>query len=276
MLRSLTLTALAGVVFLAPGLPLPKSGALPPPDGVKNKEGPAKVQQLRGGLALFDGKVVYVVNPGGGIDARDVETGQVLWTTEKKLYWPLAVHGRLLVVRERDPQKANLVRLVFLDLDQKGKVVKQCEPVEFPAVWWNDPISHYIGGAPKPTPLVPVFHSENRIENGKLMIAWETGWIMGLAKDATQVKKGLFAVDLESGKVQVLQAEKSFVEPKEIVVGERKFTVIDVTTQSNPNVGINITSTVPKLLATDTKTGKVAWECVLRGGLTKTVNFLAP
>jgi hypothetical protein len=256
-----------------------------------------KVLQLRQGLVVFDAQAAYAVNPDGGIDALDLQTGKLLWTAsptippkgkdgnltfgpapEKSCYWPLAVHGRLLVTRERIPQKGNLVRIVLLDLDQKGKVAKHFAPIEFPVVWWNDPGSQYIGGAgPAPIPPPPVFRCENSIEGGKLLIAWEGIWSDGpLPGSAKQVKKGLFEVDLETGKGRVLPADKKITEPVHIVVSDRKFTVVDSTTNTKPSPGIFVTTTVPNLQATDTTTGKLAWQMKLRGGSTVTINSLAP
>jgi hypothetical protein len=264
-----------------------------PTQAQEGEAGPAKVQSFRAGLVLLDGEAAYAVNPSGGIDALDLQTGKLRWSTapakgkdepggpnvlaQAGCYWPLAVDGRVLVVRERHPdrQKWKLARLVFLDLSQKGKVVKRFEPAEFPVAWWNDPVFQSIGGAaPRPLPPPPVFRSETHIESGRLLLAWESGSALPAAKQET--KRGVIEVDLKSGQVRALPSEKKLTEPTEIVLGERRFTVTDATTLSKGGPGISSTSTFPILQAIDTQTGKSAWQHTLRGGSTVTVNYLAP
>jgi hypothetical protein len=126
-------------------------------------------------------------------------------------------------------------------------------------------------------PPPPVIHCENYIENGKLLIAWEGSWTVLTGKGAIkEEKKGLFEVDLQTGKGRALPPEKKITEPAQIIVGDRKFTVVDVTTETKPAPGVVITNTVPNLLATDTTTGKVTWNLKLRGGMTVKVKALAP
>ncbi|MFO0969615.1 MAG: hypothetical protein U0793_28990 [Gemmataceae bacterium] len=266
---------------------------------------PPKAQKsLRAGLVLVDAKTAYLVNPLGGVDALDLQTGKVLWTAAppkaedaktgpsvfaQECFWPMAVTGRLLVVRERNPapEKSNTVRIVLVDLDHDGAIVKRFPPTEVPVAWWNDHVVRSSGGAaPKPLPPAPVFRSESRIESGRLFIAWES--VIPIPATKTAKKSGVIEVDLESGKVRDATADKKHAEinePEGIVVGERKLLVVD-DDGSAPDVpklkeppkvsGVSTTTIVPMLRAIDLRTGKVAWQRVLRGGSTVTINSLAP
>ena len=276
------LGALLGICFLAS-----------PIVAQEKRDAPPMVQKsLRAGLVLLDEKTAYAVSPTGAMDAVDLQTGKVLWTVTPPrapdtnasgfehhgCYWPMAVDGRRLVVRERDSDmhKWKTIRILVLDLNQKGKVVKQFD-AELPGVWWNDPIRHIAGGARLPPPPVPVFRSESRIEDGKLFVAWESEswWMDRPEKEIKKGESGLIEVDLQSGKVRQRKSDKKTTEPTQIVVGERKLTVIDVTTESRSGP-VTSSSTLPRLQAIDTKTGKVVWQRLLRGGWTFGANGLAP
>ncbi len=252
----------------------------------REKAPPArKTHSLRRGLVLLDDRAAYAVNPEGGIDALDLQTGKLLWATPKGSYWPLAIQGNLLLARRRDPGKRNVIRISSLDLTQKGKVVKESAPIEFPAAWvgpdWNDPVSRYIGGAPPPPlPPGPQFRYEARLDGGKLLMAWEASWEGGpFVPGPRQEKKGVVEVSLAGGGVRLLPSDRKLApvkEPKEIVVGQRKVLVGDVMTRTEPGKGIIATRVIPVLHAIDTRSGKEAWRRPLRGGSTTTINYLAP
>ncbi|MFO0970123.1 MAG: hypothetical protein U0793_31615 [Gemmataceae bacterium] len=279
-----SIKSLFGLATLLVGHMLPTTTA-----AQEKKPDAATFQTFRGGLVLLDEKAAYAVNPLGCLDALDHQTGRVLWTAfpdgykeAKGCYWPLAVYGRLLVVRERDPDRHEWgkARIAFLDLDQKGKVVKRLEAVEFPVFWWNDPVFQSVGGRP-PDPIspAPVYRSESHVQGDKLLIAWRSRTAKPSAKEAT--KAGVIEVDLESGKVRELPADKALTEPKEpaeVTLGERKFVVKDITSESRsgPGGGIYSTSTVPTLVVSNPKTAKIAWQYTLRGGSGLTINTLVP
>jgi hypothetical protein len=252
----------------------------------QEKAPPARqTHSLRAGLVLLDDRAAYAVNPEGGIDVVDLQTGKLLWSTQKGSYWPLAVQGNLLLARRREPGKRNVIRVSSLDLTQKGKVVKESGPIEFPAAWvgpgWNDPVSRYIGGAPpRPIPPGPQVRYEVRLGGGKLLMTWEASWEAGLLPPGIrQEHKGLVEVSLAGGGVRLLPSDRKLApvkEPKDIVVGQRKLLILDVMTRTEPGKGIITTRIVPVLHAIDTRSGKEAWRRPLRGGSTTTVNYLAP
>jgi hypothetical protein len=193
----------------------------------------------------------------------------------------LTIHGNLLVTRERGA-KPNVVHITVLDLAQKGKVMKKSDAIEFPAwvtIDWQDATFEHVGGAKRNPPAfrgATTLRREVRIEKGKVLFAWEAD---GQPRaDEGKAKSGIAEMDLETGKVRMLPADKKLTELKElkeIVVGDRKFTVADITKRSGTR-GISTTSTVPTLQAFNTNTNKLAWQRTLRGGSTTTVNQFAP
>ena len=60
--------------------------------------------QTEGVLFDTDDNVVYTVNNNGGIDALELKSGKLRWTTpenDRRFYYPIAVVGDRLVTRAR-------------------------------------------------------------------------------------------------------------------------------------------------------------------------------
>src|SRR5579862_6323964 len=74
------------------------------------------------GAADAAGKVAYVQGVNGGIEALDLKTGKVLWTTEE-FAQPLAVIGNKLLVQVREDNKPNALRVLTHDTANKGKKI---------------------------------------------------------------------------------------------------------------------------------------------------------
>jgi hypothetical protein len=71
-------------------------------------------------------RTALVSSPKGGIQAIRLEDGKVLWTNEAVKAQPWLAAGRRLVARGE--------RLFVLDLDDNGKLLRKCDPLNFPKV----------------------------------------------------------------------------------------------------------------------------------------------
>ena len=85
-----------------------------------------------GGVADPAGKVGFVPNPGGGIDALDLATGHLLWDT-REAPRPLLATADRLFTQAPAGRAAYQVWVVVLDTTRKGKRVLRSRPVAFPA-----------------------------------------------------------------------------------------------------------------------------------------------
>jgi hypothetical protein len=158
---------------------------------------------LPAGVADAAGRTGYVPNAGGGIDALDLETGQVLWTSPQATK-PLAVAGRRLVAQAPETGKANSVRIVVLDVTQKGKRVLQSDPVVFPD-WVVVGTAHGRS-----------FASAGRLHQGDLLLRWRAGaFYAGGAAPPPEVLRrarksaaGVARVSLDTGRVEMLAPDK--------------------------------------------------------------------
>src|SRR5215472_9076676 len=72
-----------------------------------------------GGIADPVANIAFVTNTAGGIDAIDLNKGELLWDT-KDAARPLAVVGKKLAVQVPIAGKANEVRIFLLDSAAKG------------------------------------------------------------------------------------------------------------------------------------------------------------
>jgi hypothetical protein len=83
------------------------------------------------GVAEPSGRTGYVTNASAGIDAIDLLTGELLWSTEVASR-PLLVFDDRLVAQRAVKEETNVLELVVLDLTQQGKLVLSSDPVVFP------------------------------------------------------------------------------------------------------------------------------------------------
>ncbi len=161
------------------------------------------------GVADAEGKVGYVPGAKGGVEAINLETGEVLWTTKDNAK-PLALSGKLLAAQVAVPGKANSIRIAVLDRNEKGKQVKLSDPVEFPD-WVSVDVTYGRS-----------FSSQAHIEKGELLLKWKANaFYAGGAPPPPQVieaaKKqasGIARVNLETGKVTMQPPDKAPTEPK--------------------------------------------------------------
>jgi hypothetical protein len=113
LLAGVALTLLPGGLLAAPAPP--------------RKTAPA-YWALPWGIVDGAGRSGYVANSSGGIDALDLDTGKLLWSSPAGGR-PLALVGRRLVVQSAVKDKPNGVRVLVLDTTRKGKVLLESEEV---------------------------------------------------------------------------------------------------------------------------------------------------
>ena len=154
---------------------------------------------LPGGAAAPDGKTGYVTNPKGGIDAINLESGELLWET-KDASRALAAFPKGLAAWALVPGKANSVRILVFD--SKGKRQRESDPVVFPD-WVS--VSLTYGRS---------FAAQAEIVKGDLLLSWEAhAFYAGGARPPPEVVKaakkdasGTARINLETGKVEMLKA----------------------------------------------------------------------
>src|SRR5262249_9479270 len=115
---------------------------------------------LPGGVADPEGKIGYVTNPTGGIDAIDLESGKLLWATDDASR-PLVAFDHKLAAQATVKDRPNSVRVLVLDSSDKGKRLLLSDPVVFPD--WV-----VIGQA-----YGRSFESRGRVERGAVLLKWE-------------------------------------------------------------------------------------------------------
>jgi hypothetical protein len=173
------------------------------------------VQFIPSGVADADGKKGFVANASGGVDALDLESGKPLWTY-KDGGKPLAVVGNRVLVQARDKDKGNVLRVVFLDVAE-GTKVKESDPIELPS-WAVIEEGRGAGHS---------FHSSARLD-GDLLVSWQaTQFYWGGVPPSPEVLKatnknaaGVARVNVESGKVEMLDADKAPPPPAGVKVSK--------------------------------------------------------
>jgi hypothetical protein len=155
---------------------------------------------IPGGVADAAGKIGYVQAPKGGVDALDLATGKVLWSSAE-VGRPLALTKQGLVVEVPEKGKANAVRLAVLDVNKQGARGRVTDVIQFPD-WVS--VSVTYGRA---------FASGATLDNqGRLLLQWHArAWYAGGARPTPQIEAaarksadGVHRVDLDSGKVELL------------------------------------------------------------------------
>src|SRR5262249_14500884 len=133
----------------------------------------------------------------GGIDAVDLQTGKLLWTTNAASR-PLLVGGDQVVALAKVEGQKNTVRVVVLDASPKarGKFVRGSQPIE---------LSEWL------ISRVP----EIQMDKGDLLLRWQaTQYVFRGKFGAGQVVHGHLArINLATGRVDRL-AEKDLPAPK--------------------------------------------------------------
>lgn len=168
---------------------------------------PNQIPIIPGGVADADGGKGFVANADGGITGLDLETGKTLWES-KTAGRPLAVMGGWVWVQTRDKDKANVLRIVGLKLDD-GKAAMQSDPITLPD-WASAEPGRNAGRS---------FFSHAWMDKKEalLMIAWKADtFYWGGAAPTPQILKaaqrhadGVARVNLISNEVEMLETAKA-------------------------------------------------------------------
>jgi hypothetical protein len=153
-----------------------------------------------GGVADPAGKTGFFPNTSSGIDALDLATGNVLWTSKDANRPLLATENRLFAQQGN----ANQVRLLVLDNSKDGKRVFESQPIVFPD-WVSVQVAYGRS-----------FRSSARVDIKGLWLSWEArAFYAGGARPTPQIEKaarkeasGVARVDLDTGKIEPLDADK--------------------------------------------------------------------
>jgi hypothetical protein len=180
----------------------------------RSRDGGLPAAYLPGGLADPAGKTGYVTNPSGGIDALDLETGRLLWSTRVsgKL---LGLEGRHLILQTTVKGRASDLIFPVLDVLDGGKVLRQCGPVELPT---------WVAAGPSTRPALTI---EVKIENGSLLVSWQArgrftgGRRMrgGFRRMPRRAATGTVRIDLESGRVTAQETRQRLARPTAELTG---------------------------------------------------------
>jgi hypothetical protein len=155
---------------------------------------------LPGGLADLTGRTGYIASTTGGIEAIDLMTGNVLWSTIEAQV-PLAVADERLYAQAGT--KRNRLRVLVFDVSRKGEVLLESDPVVFPD--WV-----ITGEAPGQT-----YKANWKLERDALVLSWEArAWYHGKERSTPQLEaegrkqaEGKVRIELATGKVQHLSAD---------------------------------------------------------------------
>jgi hypothetical protein len=153
-----------------------------------------------GGVANPAGKTGFFPNTSGGIDALDLATGRLLWTSKEANRPLLATENRLIVQQGN----ARQVRILILEASKQGKRVFESQPITFPD-WVSVQVAYGRS-----------FRSSARVDINGLWLSWEArAFYAGGARPTPQIEKaarqeasGVARVDLDTGKVEPLDADK--------------------------------------------------------------------
>jgi hypothetical protein len=149
---------------------------------------------IPGGVADDTGKVGYLANPKGGIDAVDLESGKLLWHSAVASFPLLVYKDRLLA---QDTHNADPIRIVALDVADKGKRVLASDPIQLAptpkeqkAIEAKGPRTP--GPEPAPERKATTF-CRGRVQQGQLHLIWRSQFWRFTAR-----------IDLATGKVTQL------------------------------------------------------------------------
>jgi hypothetical protein len=182
-----------------------------------------------GGVADPAGKVGYVPSTEGGIEALDLATGKVLWSIAG-VPQPLLATAERLYAQEPIKGKANQVRLAVFDT-QNGKRLSESQPISFPD-WVVVGVTYGRS-----------FASTARLRGDELLLVWQArAWYAGGAAPRPEIEKaarksagGVARIDIESGKVEMLEGDRVPpglpkevpAGPGSVKLGDRVYRIVD-------------------------------------------------
>jgi hypothetical protein len=161
---------------------------------------------LPSGIVDPTGRAAYVANSHGGIDAVDLQSGELLWETYEAQR-PLMVLGSHLLAQAG--VKRNRLRILAFDLARHGECVLESDPVVFPG--W------VVTGEAAGRSFTARWH----VDHNHLVLSWEaTAWYAGPGRPnplqqeaARRHARGTARIDLDSGQVETGPPEPPVAPP---------------------------------------------------------------
>jgi hypothetical protein len=156
------------------------------------------------GVSGPQGRRGYLANDvAAGISALDLTTGELLWTTDAATQPVFVAESRLAALNRRT-QRANVLLVVMLDVDDQGKVALVSEPIVFPD--WV-----VVTTAPSEDFSFEVWGDAN-----ELRLEWEAharyrggaAPSLQIQQHATHDASGVARVNLQTGRVEMLPPEE--------------------------------------------------------------------
>jgi hypothetical protein len=193
-----------------------------------------------------DDSIIYTVNNQGGIDALELKSGKVRWSTpenDKRFYYPIAVVGDRLITRARVRDKAfEGPRVAIAQLSTKdGKELRVSETLTIPAhmqpfQWFETP----AGGVDAYRARLKVGFwtaiASERVEGDNLFIDWKAFKTVGkevtfaaFEETQTEAATGVVVVDLVKGTVKAKDVNEKADLPKTIDAVKSKKETKEVT-----------------------------------------------
>jgi len=159
-------------------------------------------RELPWGIADAAGKFGYLTKDKGQVEAVDLGTGKVKWTSTEKGK-PLALVKGQVAIQVPHPKKKNVVRVLFLDAG--GKKVKESQPLAFPdwTVTGPEHGRHFASAAWN--------------DDSHLYVHWSAeAWYAGAARPTPELEKaarkkadGVARIVIATGKVTMLQTKEA-------------------------------------------------------------------
>ncbi len=156
--------------------------------------------EVPGGITDGVGEVLYVTGAKFGVAAVDAESGDVLWECADA-FRPLVLVDHRLAVLANEPGRPNVLRVRFLDVEEKGARAGESEPLVFPS--WVDLSGRYHD---RPGQR---FELRASLVGGELQLHWTAGtsYVGGVPpppeviRDYQRSAAGLVVIDPRSGGV---------------------------------------------------------------------------
>ena len=175
--------------------------ATPQPKGIEVRK-VTNIFEFRAGVIVNSNlSTVYLMNPQHGIDAVDLSSGALLWSTTEAAK-PLMLHGPLLLAQAESATPSNLLRIVVLNTQDAGELLLEAT-VQLP-----EDVQVAIEDG-----LGTTFRTSARLHENDVIVSWRfskqhiTGAPPG--PDAkVLVTAGALRIDLETGHTDSLRSEE--------------------------------------------------------------------
>jgi hypothetical protein len=180
-----------------------------------------------------DDHIIYTVNNQGGIDALELKTGKVRWSTpesDKRFYYPVAVVGDRLITRARVREKSfEAPRTAIAQLSTKdGKELRVSETLTIPAQvqpfqWFETPAGGVDAYRARLKAGFWTAVASERVDGDNLLIEWKAIKTVGkevtfaaFEETQTEAATGVAVVDLAKGTVKAKDVNEKADLPKTI------------------------------------------------------------